>query len=76
MQLSQLVMDPYANRKLRRIIDTLSYDVYSQWVKKGEDQNRAAMFENAPRRDLIDPPSDNDEVEDYFFPETAAEYDE
>ncbi|CAL8107036.1 unnamed protein product [Calicophoron daubneyi] len=54
LNLDQLSKDPYANRKLRKIIDTLSYDIYSQWVKKGEEQNRAALFENAPRRDLIE----------------------
>nr|CAH8834011.1 unnamed protein product [Trichobilharzia regenti] len=54
LNVNQLSMDPYSNKKLRKIIDTLAYDVYSQWVKKGEEQNRAALFENAPRRDLID----------------------
>ncbi|CAH8565238.1 unnamed protein product [Dicrocoelium dendriticum] len=68
LRIKQLAEDPYANRKLRKIIDTLSYDVYSQWVKKGEDQNRAALFENAPRRDLIEPPCGDDEEENDEFP--------
>ncbi|VDP94267.1 unnamed protein product [Echinostoma caproni] len=67
MRIDELAVDPYANRKLRKIIDALSYDVYSQWVKKGEEQNRAALFENAPRRDLIEPPSKNDEEDDLFY---------
>ncbi|KAG5447526.1 Phosphorylase b kinase gamma catalytic chain, skeletal muscle/heart isoform [Clonorchis sinensis] len=67
LHIKQLAVDPYANRKLRKIIDTLSYDVYSQWVKKGEDQNRAAMFENVPRRDLIEPVSKDEEEDDEFL---------
>nr|AAW26459.1 SJCHGC04866 protein [Schistosoma japonicum] len=54
LNVNQLSVDPYSNKKLRKIIDTLAYDIYSQWVKKGEEQNRAALFENAPRRDMID----------------------
>lgn len=53
LNISLLAKDPYANKKLRKFIDTWSYNIYSQWVKKGEEQNRAALFENAPRRDLI-----------------------
>ncbi|CAH8442343.1 unnamed protein product [Heterobilharzia americana] len=53
LNVDQLSTDPYSNKKLRKIIDTLAYDIYSQWVKKGEEQNRAELFENAPRRDLI-----------------------
>ncbi|VDP71696.1 unnamed protein product [Schistosoma curassoni] len=56
LNINQLSMDPYSNKKLRKIIDTLAYDVYSQWVKKGEEQNRAELFENVPRRDMIDTP--------------------
>ncbi|CAH8432337.1 unnamed protein product [Schistosoma mattheei] len=56
LNIHQLSMDPYSNKKLRKIIDTLAYDVYSQWVKKGEEQNRAELFENVPRRDMIDTP--------------------
>ncbi|KAL3311577.1 Phosphorylase b kinase gamma catalytic chain, liver/testis isoform [Cichlidogyrus casuarinus] len=51
--LQQLTNDPYSHKKLRKIIDSLSFDVYSQWVKKAEDQNRAALFENSLRFDLI-----------------------
>ncbi|KAF7251380.1 hypothetical protein EG68_08838 [Paragonimus skrjabini miyazakii] len=69
LHIQQLVDDPYANKKLRKIIDALSFDVYSQWVKKGEEQNRAALFEYAPRRDLIDPSSrEDDEDEDDLVP--------
>ncbi|KAA3676152.1 phosphorylase kinase gamma subunit [Paragonimus westermani] len=69
LHIQQLADDPYANKKLRKIIDALSFDVYSQWVKKGEEQNRAALFEYAPRRDLIDPSSrEDDEDEDDLVP--------
>lgn len=61
LNMDQLENDPYANKNLRKIIDTLSYDIYSQWVKKGEDQNRAELFENAPRRDLVEHASSDDE---------------
>ncbi|KAI8504953.1 Phosphorylase b kinase gamma catalytic chain, skeletal muscle/heart isoform [Branchiostoma belcheri] len=43
--------DPYRVRGIRRVIDGCAFRIYGHWVKKGEDQNRAALFENFPKRD-------------------------
>ncbi|KAF8795325.1 Phosphorylase b kinase gamma catalytic chain like protein [Argiope bruennichi] len=42
-------MDPYRLKTLRKVIDGCAFRVYCHWVKKGEMQNRAALFENRPR---------------------------
>ena len=34
------------------MIDGAAFQVYSHWVKRGEGQNRAAMFEQLPKTDL------------------------
>ncbi|XP_076255595.1 phosphorylase kinase gamma isoform X3 [Rhynchophorus ferrugineus] len=44
--------DPYRIKLLRKIVDGCAFRVYGHWVKKGEGQNRAALFENAPKTDL------------------------
>uniref|UniRef100_A0A1B6E198 phosphorylase kinase n=1 Tax=Clastoptera arizonana TaxID=38151 RepID=A0A1B6E198_9HEMI len=44
--------DPYRTKVLRKIIDGCAFRVYGHWVKKGEGQNRAALFENAPKTEL------------------------
>ena len=35
-----------------QVIDGCAFRVYGHWVKKGEGQNRAALFENTPRTEL------------------------
>ncbi|KAK9876004.1 hypothetical protein WA026_011121 [Henosepilachna vigintioctopunctata] len=45
-------IDPYKMRELRKVIDGCAFRVYGHWVKKGEKQNRAALFENIPKTDL------------------------
>lgn len=35
-----------------QVIDGCAFRVYGHWVKKGEDQNRAALFENQPKTEL------------------------
>ncbi|XP_045466960.1 phosphorylase b kinase gamma catalytic chain, skeletal muscle/heart isoform isoform X2 [Harmonia axyridis] len=45
-------IDPYAMRLLRKVVDGCAFRVYGHWVKKGEGQNRAALFENYPKTDL------------------------
>lgn len=37
---------------LLQVIDGCAFRVYGHWVKKGEGQNRAALFENTPRTEL------------------------
>lgn len=44
--------DPYRIKNLRKVIDACAFRVYGHWVKKGEGQNRAALFENHPKVDL------------------------
>ncbi|ELT91652.1 hypothetical protein CAPTEDRAFT_148295 [Capitella teleta] len=44
--------DPYSVKPFRKIIDAGAFRIYGHWVKKGENQNRAALFENRPKRDL------------------------
>lgn len=45
-------IDPYTLRILRKVIDGCAFRVYGHWVKKGEGQNRAALFENTPKTEL------------------------
>ena len=49
---------PYEDRFIRRLIDGCAFHIYGHWVKRGEEQNRAALFENTPKRtsDLEDLP--------------------
>jgi len=43
---------PYKMRMFRKVIDGAAFKVYGHWVKKGEGQNRAAMFELSPKMDV------------------------
>ena len=45
---------PYDNRFVRSLIDACAFHVYGHWVKRGEEQNRAALFETVPIRVAID----------------------
>lgn len=46
------IHDPYGMKPLRKAIDNCAFRIYGHWVKKGEGQNRAALFEMKPKRDL------------------------
>lgn len=48
-----VIRDPYALRPLRRLIDAYAFRMYGHWVKKGQQQNRAALFENTPKAVLL-----------------------
>ncbi|XP_022122597.1 phosphorylase b kinase gamma catalytic chain, skeletal muscle/heart isoform isoform X1 [Pieris rapae] len=50
--LHEALADPYTLRMLRKVIDGCAFRVYGHWVKKGEGQNRAALFENTPKTEL------------------------
>lgn len=52
LSINQSRGDPYRVKILRQVIDQCAFKVYGHWVKKSEDQNRAALFENAPRTEL------------------------
>lgn len=44
-----LLSDPYGLKGVRKLIDACAFRIYGHWVKKGEQQNRAALFENVPK---------------------------
>ena len=52
ISLDGVLHDPYRYKNLRKHIDAGAFRIYGHWVKKGENQNRAALFENTPKRDL------------------------
>ncbi|CAD0204544.1 unnamed protein product [Chrysodeixis includens] len=52
LPLRDALRDPYTMRVLRKVIDGCAFRVYGHWVKKGEGQNRAALFENTPKTEL------------------------
>uniref|UniRef100_A0A6M2DL72 phosphorylase kinase n=1 Tax=Xenopsylla cheopis TaxID=163159 RepID=A0A6M2DL72_XENCH len=52
MHMEDALLDPYRIRILRKVIDGCAFRVYGHWVKKGEDQNRAALFENSEKTEL------------------------
>uniref|UniRef100_V9KQ24 phosphorylase kinase n=1 Tax=Callorhinchus milii TaxID=7868 RepID=V9KQ24_CALMI len=44
-----LQRDPYGIKTVRRLIDGSAFRLYGHWVKKGQRQNRAELFENTPK---------------------------
>lgn len=44
---------PYSMKIFRRVIDGAAFRIYGHWVKRGEGQNRAAMFELRPKQELV-----------------------
>ncbi|XP_075892132.1 phosphorylase kinase, gamma 1a (muscle) [Nelusetta ayraudi] len=48
-----LKSDPYAVKPIRKLIDACAFKIYGHWVKKGQTQNRAALFENTPKAILV-----------------------
>ncbi|XP_028937565.1 phosphorylase b kinase gamma catalytic chain, skeletal muscle/heart isoform [Ornithorhynchus anatinus] len=48
-----VIRDPYALKPLRKLIDACAFRIYGHWVKKGQQQNRAALFENTPKAMLL-----------------------
>ncbi|XP_061924111.1 phosphorylase b kinase gamma catalytic chain, skeletal muscle/heart isoform-like isoform X1 [Entelurus aequoreus] len=45
--------DPYALKPIRKLIDACAFKMYGHWVKKGQTQNRAALFENTSKAILL-----------------------
>ena len=52
--LASIGTNPYDNRFVRSLIDACAFHIYGHWVKRGEEQNRAALFETAPKRATSD----------------------
>ncbi|CAL8283483.1 unnamed protein product [Merluccius merluccius] len=48
-----LARDPYSIRGVRKLIDGCAFRIYGHWVKKGEQQNRAALFQNTAKVMLL-----------------------
>ena len=44
-----IIDNPYRFKSFRKMIDTSAFTIYGHWVKKGEQQNRAALFELEPK---------------------------
>ncbi|XP_074536238.1 phosphorylase kinase, gamma 1a (muscle) [Halichoeres trimaculatus] len=53
--------DPYAVKPIRKLIDACAFKIYGHWVKKGQTQNRAALFENTPKAILLSMAAEADE---------------
>ncbi|XP_019741489.1 phosphorylase b kinase gamma catalytic chain, skeletal muscle/heart isoform isoform X1 [Hippocampus comes] len=53
--------DPYAVKPIRKLIDACAFKIYGHWVKKGQAQNRAALFENTPKAILLSIAAEADE---------------
>jgi len=51
IHISRLSTEPYSVRAFRHAIDAGAFRIYHHWVKKGDTQNRGALFEMEPRRD-------------------------
>lgn len=43
--------NPYSVKSIRKQIDACAFRMYGHWVKKEDNQNRAALFEHSPRND-------------------------
>ncbi|KAL5016502.1 hypothetical protein ScPMuIL_006091 [Solemya velum] len=43
--------NPYGIKNFRKLIDGCAFRMYGHWVKKADNQNRAALFEHLPRDD-------------------------
>ncbi|KAM4699325.1 phosphorylase b kinase gamma catalytic chain, skeletal muscle/heart isoform 1-T3 [Discoglossus pictus] len=52
--------DPYAIKSVRKLIDGCAFRIYGHWVKKGEQQNRAALFENTAKAILLSLAAESD----------------
>ncbi|KAI3380626.1 hypothetical protein SNEBB_001642 [Seison nebaliae] len=48
-----IIADPYRYKTLRKIIDGGAFFAYGHWVKRGDQQNRAALFEMENRRTVL-----------------------
>lgn len=43
--------NPYSVKHFRKLIDGCAFKMYGHWVKRADNQNRAALFEHAPREE-------------------------
>lgn len=47
---------PYKVKVFRKLIDGCAFRIYGHWVQRKRDdiQNRGALFENRPKREVLD----------------------
>jgi len=60
-------VSPYSMRSFRRVIDGAAFRVYGHWVKRGDGQNRAAMFEQRPKTEVKRTRLQQEEVDNKKF---------
>lgn len=61
-----LMREPYSIKGVRKLIDACAFRIYGHWVKKGEQQNRAALFQNVPQAILLTLAAEEDEERGLF----------
>jgi len=52
ISIAQMSNNPYIVKLLRKAIDGGAFKIYGHWVKRSENQNRAALFESDIKRDI------------------------
>lgn len=53
VSVAMLRYNPYQIRFIRKAIDANAFRLYGHWIKKGDEQNRAALFENTLKQDAM-----------------------
>jgi len=51
ISMTSLQTNPYSIKLMRKVIDTCAFGMYKHWVKRVDNQNRAALFEHTLRED-------------------------
>lgn len=51
LSLEMTRVNPYMMRSYRKSIDMFAFGLYHHWIKKGQGQDRAAVFQNQPKSD-------------------------
>ena len=64
LSLATAATSPYKMRAFRKVLDGAAFKVYGHWVKRGEGQNRAAMFELVPKIETINKEREKQEIMD------------
>lgn len=49
VNMSKLSNNPYEYKYIRKSLDHCAFNMYGHWVKHGEEQSRAALFEAVPK---------------------------
>ncbi|GAV04405.1 hypothetical protein RvY_14687 [Ramazzottius varieornatus] len=48
----QIQLEPYKLRTIRKVVDLSAFMMYKHWVHKGDDQNRADLFQNTMKNEM------------------------